>query len=440
VIENNRTGHIIALASYPTFDNRWFESDLGDGKFEEIFPAVDENGEPIDPDESILVNRAIQGRYNLGSTFKPFTAYAALSTGLLSIDDYYLDEGSYQMESVEADRCTSGLVRCIYKNATCSGTGQPCRYGWVDVETALAVSSDAFFYRVGELLMTENDYQPVLQDQVELFGFGSDTGIDLPYEFDGTVPDAALKARYAELGVITEAEGENYFTGDNVQLAIGQGLLSASPLQLAVGYSTIANGGFVMKPEIVKAVYEPGVPDATTPGYADVMQGRLATEPNVKGEVVRQIPMPPAIHAEISNGLTRVIYGPGTTSDYYHHTTGENLFYAYPSSAIPLGGKTGTAQGAGNYPWNDSSVFAAFSRDPERPYTVSAYLEKAGYGSRAAGPVVKCIFLQLSGLAPADEVTLSDPLDPLSTEAAPENLLRERSCYDGLDSARTGTE
>ena len=265
VVMNHETGHVIALASYPTFDNRWFESDLSGGKFEEIFPSVDENGDPIDPDESILVNRAIQGRYNLGSTFKPFTAYAALNTGLLSTNDYWTDPGTYRMDSVDKDLCNAGLVRCVYKNATC-GNGRPCVYGTVDTETALAVSSDAFFYRVGELMMTENDYQPILQEQVRLFGFGADTGIDLPFEFDGTVPDEELKARYAELGVISEDEGSGYFTGDNVQLAIGQGLLSATPLQLAVGYSTIANRGFVMKPEIIKAVYKPGVPDADLPG------------------------------------------------------------------------------------------------------------------------------------------------------------------------------
>jgi penicillin-binding protein 2 len=439
-VQNHDNGHVIALATYPTFDNRWFEADLGDGKFEELFPAVDENGDPIDPDESILVNRAIQGRYNLGSTFKPFTAYAALSTGLLSVNDYYLDQGSYKMESVKDFDCSSGLIRCVYKNATCSGTGKPCVYGWVDVETALAVSSDAFFYRVGELMMTENDNEPVLQEQLELFGFGADTGIELPYEFDGTVPDAALKREYADLGVISEDEGQGYFTGDNVQLAIGQGLLSASPLQLANGYSTIANGGFVMKPEIIKAIYEPGVPDATEPGFADVMAGRLAFEPHVDGEVERQFPMPAAIRNEINNGLSRVIRGPGTTSDYYHSTTGEKLFYSYPGAAIPVAGKTGTAQGAGNYPWNDSSAFAAYSQDPSRPYTVSAYLEKAGYGSRAAGPVVKCMFLQLSGLAPADEVVLSDPLDTESTEPAPEKWLRDNSCFDGRFSNEGTTE
>jgi penicillin-binding protein 2 len=440
VVQNHDNGHVIALASYPTFDNRWFESDLSGGKFEEIFPSVDAEGNPIDPDQSILVNRAIQGRYNLGSTFKPFTAYAALATGLLGVNDYYVDNGSYKMTSVEDDKCERGEVRCVYRNATCSGTGRPCVYGAVDVETALAVSSDAFFYRIGELLMTENDFQPVLQEQVRLFGFGADTGIQLPYEFDGTVPDAELKARYAELGVISEAEGSNYFTGDNVQLSIGQGLLSASPLQLAVGYSTIANYGFVMKPEIVKAVYEPGVPDAEAAGFADLGKARLATEPNIDGEVVRQIPMPQSIRQEIDAGLRRVITGPGTTSDYYHSTTGEKLFYFYPDDAIPISGKTGTAQGAGNYPWNDSSAFAAYSRDPARPYTVSAYLEKSGYGSQAAAPVVKCIYLQLSGLAFTDPVVLSDPLDPDSSVAAPSRQLTDTTCFAGRFDAVSTTE
>ncbi len=440
VIQNYQNGQIIALASYPTFDNRWFESDLGGGKFEEIFPAVDADGNPIDPDESILVNRAIQGRYNLGSTFKPFTAFAALDTGLLTVDDYYRDEGTYRMESVAEDKCNSGEVRCVYRNATCSGTQRPCVYGGVDVETALAVSSDAFFYRIGELIMTRNNFAPLLQDEVRRFGFGSDPGIDLPYAFDGTVPDAALKKKYADLGVISEAEGSNYFTGDNVQLAIGQGLLSASPLQLAVGYSTLASKGQVLKPEIIKAIYLPGVPDAPTQGYADLSQAKIHEEASPTGELMRAIEAPEEIWSEIERGLTRVINGPGTTSDFYHSTTGENLFYNYPDSAIPLAGKTGTAQGAKNYPWNDSSAFAAYSLDPNRPYTVSAYLEKAGYGSQAAAPVVKCIYLQLSNEVTADPVILSDALDPSSTEAAPPRQLADTSCYNGRFSHATTTE
>ena len=435
VVQNHDNGHVIALASYPSFDNRWFESDLSGGRFEELFPSTKPDGSPIDPDESILVNRAIQGRYNLGSTFKPFVAYAALNTGLMSTNDYYVDTGTYRMTSIENWRCETGLVRCVFKNATCSGTQRPCVYGAVDVETALAVSSDAFFYRIGENIMVENDLGPVLQEQVEMFSFGADTGIDLPFEFDGTVPDAELKARYAELGVISEDEGRSYYTGDNVQLAIGQGLLSASPLQLAVGYGAIGNGGFVLRPEIIKAIFEPGVPDAAEPGYADISQARFAEEPNVRGDLVRQIPMSSEIRTEITTGLRRVITGPGTVSDYYHSTTGEKLFYNYPSSAIQIAGKTGTAQGANNYPWNDSSAFAAFSVDPNHPYTVSAYLEKAGYGSQAAGPVVKCIYLQLSGIAPADPVELSDPLDTSNLVPTTPQRLADTSCFAGRFSA-----
>ncbi len=134
------------------------------------------------------------------------------------------------------------------------------------------------------------------------------------------------------------------------------------------GTRRIANGGFVMRPEIIKAIYEPGVPDAAEPGYADISRGpfRGGSEP------ARRSRSPDSdgaeeIGDEITRGLRRVITGPGTISDYYHSTTGEKLFFDYPSSAIPVAGKTGTAQGASNYPWNDSSAFAAYSIDPERP-------------------------------------------------------------------------
>ena len=210
----------------------------------------------------------------MGSTFKPFTAYAALNTGLITAGELFNDVGEYRMHTVDQGRCDAGLVRCVYKNATCSGTQRPCKYGPVNVTDALAISSDSFFYRIGEDIMAENNFGPVLQDQVRTFGFGADTGIDLPFEFDGTVPDKELKKRYAELGIISEDEGRGYFAGDNVQLAIGQGLLSATPLQLAVGYATIANQGFVFRPQIVKAIWNPGVPDGE-PGSVDLARGTI---------------------------------------------------------------------------------------------------------------------------------------------------------------------
>jgi penicillin-binding protein 2 len=185
----------------------------------------------------------------------------------------------------------------------------------------------------------------------------------------------------------------------------------------------------VLQPTIVRAIWNPGVPDGE-PGFADLSQGTVFED---LGEptLIRQISMPDDIRRPIVQGLQRVIYGPGVVSDYPHKTTGEHLFFDYPrgEQAIPLAGKTGTAQGANNYPWNDSSAFTGFSTDDDRPFVVTAYLEKAGYGSQAAAPVVKCTFLALSGLTKMDPVTLSEPLDLNATVSAPSLELRDpQSC------------
>ncbi|MEK7423268.1 MAG: penicillin-binding transpeptidase domain-containing protein, partial [Actinomycetota bacterium] len=110
-------------------------------------------------------------------------------------------------------------------------------------------------------------------------------------------------------------------------------------------------------------------------------------------------------------------------------------FKDYPHESLPLAGKTGTAQGAGQYPWNDSSVFGAFSLDDNQPYTVLAYLEKSGYGSKAAAPVVKCIFTALAEKVPGgtDEVLPSNPLDVNSPYPAPPKELADDTCLGGYD-------
>ena len=156
--------------------------------------------------------------------------------------------------------------------------------------------------------------------------------------------------------------------------------------------------------------------------------------------VVDKLEMPADIYNPIIEGLTRVIRGPGTTYDFYHETTGERLFRDFP---IQIAGKTGTVQGTGKYPWNDSSVFGAFglpaSADDTTspvPYTVVAFLEKSGYGSKAAAPVVKCIFLALTANADLDPVRLSDPLDTTSNQVAPELALTSPKCLGGSAGGR----
>jgi penicillin-binding protein 2 len=98
---------------------------------------------------------------------------------------------------------------------------------------------------------------------------------------------------------------------------------------------------------------------------------------------------------------------------------------------LPIAGKTGTAQGAASLPWNDSSAFAAFSLDANQPWVMSAYLEKSGYGSKAAAPVVKCMFMATLGAATVADVLPSNPLDITATVAAPERSLPSNRCLGG---------
>jgi len=426
VVLNHDTGAVVAMASYPNFDNRWFNSGISAEKFGQIFPVTD------DPDQSILVNRAISGRYNLGSSFKPFVAYAALHSGQLARGTkYYLkDDGYYQLTSIPKERCQLN-VKCIFKNATC-GNGAPCRYGRVNVVDALAVSSDVFFYKIGEEIFSERGNRPVLEEEVRQFGFGAPTEIDLPYEFVGTVPGKDLKKRLAAAGAITADEGRSYYVGDNVQFAIGQGLMSATPLQMAVAYSALANGGLVLRPKVVRAIWTPGTP-TTKSGRLNFAAGVLSKDLS-DAFVTRDMNMPAEIRDPIVEGLTRVVNGPGVRSDIYHSTTGERLFKSYPKNVLPIAGKTGTAQGFGNLPWNDSSAFGAFSKNPEKPYTVYAYLEKSGFGSRAAAPVVKCIFTALAERTRVDPAVPADPLDRSSVAPATSQYLTNPLCLVGSGS------
>lgn len=434
VVMDHTNGQVVAMASYPTFDNRWMESGITGDKFQQLFPSKNADGTSIDPDRSVLVNRAVSGNYNLGSTIKPFVAWSAMHAGLITADTVWLDEGIYTLQSIPPENCQhkGGVAKCIYKNATNKRTQLPSTYGPVTVTDALAVSSDTFFYKLGEEFWMRSEELPdqenLLKTNLERFGFGTKSGIQLPYEWKGRVPDDEVKAALVERGVLAEGEVPRLVVGDNVQVAIGQGLMAATPLQLTNAYATLANGGFLLEPTIIKNIYTASTPDLG-PAVADLAQGTVLVSfdrPTVRD----QLEMPPEVLAPIIEGLSRVIRGPGTfyPGDFYHQTTGETLFKNFP---VEIAGKTGTAQGAASLPWNDSSVFGAFGITPDVPYTVVAYLEKSGYGSKAAAPVVKCMFLALTDRVAKDPVQVSDPLDVASTIPAPPRQLADATCLGG---------
>jgi penicillin-binding protein 2 len=440
VVQDNSNGQILAMASYPRFDNRWMGNVSGK-KFDELFgKKIDPATGKADPDQSVLVNRAVQARYNLGSSIKPFIAWAALHSGIITPGYTFPDRGSYKLESISKDRCAAG-VRCEFFNAI-GGKGKPADYGPVNVESALAISSDAFFYRIGEKFWVLDrkaaQADPTLKGHSTLkedllrFGFGEKSGVQLPFEWSGRIPDDAVKKQLVDNKVLAKGEEPRLLVGDSVQAAIGQGLMAATPLQMANAYSTLANGGFLMQPTIVKNVYAPLVPDKS-PGMADLSKGTIIAsfdKPVIKDQLEMD-----GVRDPIITGLRRVVNqprmkSPGTfyPGSYYHPTTGQKLFETYPMNVLPIAGKTGTAQGAGSYPWNDSSAFGAFSLDEAQPYTVVAYLEKSGFGAKAAAPVVKCVFTALAGKAPMDPVLVSDQLDLNSTVPAPPTTLADHSC------------
>jgi penicillin-binding protein 2 len=432
VVINHTNGQVLAMASYPTFDNRWMESGISATKYKQLFPSTNPDGTKIDPDQSILVNRAVQGNYNLGSTIKPLVAWSAEHAGILNANARYVDTGFYTLQSIKPAECqqNGGLARCIFKNATNKRTNLPSEYGPVTLSDAIAVSSDTYFYRLGELFWQASEKTPnqenLLKTNLERFGLGNKTGIQLPFEWKGRIPDDAVKKALIAKGVLAKNEVPRLVVGDNVQVAIGQGLMAATPLQMANAYATIANGGARYQPTIVKNIYAPLTPDKF-PGWADLAAGKVVKSFDTP-TVQDTLEMPPAVRDPIVSGMRRVIRGRGVTFKIYHATTGEQLFKGFP---IDIAGKTGTVQGAGSLPWNDSSAFGAYSLDPRLPYTVYALLEKSGYGSKAAAPLTKCIFLALGGKVVLDPVQVSDPLDINSTVPAPSNKLRDTACLFG---------
>ncbi len=431
VVEKSGTGEIIAMASYPTFDNRWFSAGISGKKFKQLFPPdYDKNPDTF---PSPLVNRAIQGRYNVGSTFKPFTAYAALHTGFVQPGETYEDVGIYELKT---ERCLKKeITKCTFKNAFNFTTGRATTYGVIDISQALAVSSDTFFYRIGAELYLAYPDSDVLQSQYKLFGFGEKSGIDLPYEYSGVLPDKVAKARLAEQNAISDEEGTGFFVGDAIQMAIGQGLNAVTPLQLTNAYATLANGGYLLRPLIVHAMFPPGVPDdPAKPGYANVAarvpEKLFTTEVKPDRGLLDTAPL-----LSITPGLTCVVLFVQDSPCRFpngHEPTAQQAFKGFPHSTIPIAGKTGTAQGANNAQENDSSVFVAYQtgENAQTGYTVGAYLEKAGYGKRAAAPVVRCLMLGVNGLYVLDEPQLSDELDVRSPVAAPRNPMPSEACLD----------
>jgi penicillin-binding protein 2 len=338
-------GQVLALGSEPTFDPNAFAKPITQAKYDAIAKAP---GAP-------LYDRAIQGLYPTGSTMKPITSVAALQSGTITPDTVLQDNGCIGIGAANQQFCNSGSVA----------------HGSLAMRQALQVSSDVFYYQLGEF-MNPLPGEP-LQTWQRKLGLGNPTGIDLPNELGGLIPDRAWRAqidqkefdceRRKHVATCGISDGRPWTVGDNVNLAVGQGDLQATPLQMAVAYSAIVNGGDVLRPHLGLEV--------------DDSVGRLIQK--IDPPPSRHVDINPVYRQTIMDGLLAATSQPGGTS--------YDVFQHFPR---PVYGKTGTAQRGVQ---DDQSWFVCYSPGP-RPIVVAVTIEKGGFGAEAAAPAARQILSQ----------------------------------------------
>ena len=234
VVLDPKTGGVIAMASYPTFNPSDFVDGISDIEWAAL--TAEENNTPLN-------NWAIQGQYAPGSTFKPFSAIAGLESGLITPETTVYDDGEYEVPDCSGESCAFSNDR-------------DKSYGVVDLRRSLTVSSDFYYYGLGAQFWIQQNRvggPEKYADLLKQFGFDSDTGIDLSSEQAGRIPSPKWLAEYCA-NVGCQDGSDSWRTGNSVNMAIGQGDVLLTPLQIASGYATIGNGGTVWQPHVVKEV------------------------------------------------------------------------------------------------------------------------------------------------------------------------------------------
>jgi len=356
VVLDPRDASVLAMASNPTYDPNEFINGISVKRFSELNDPAGHYP---------LNNRAIQGLYAPGSTFKLATSMAALKNGLITPKDTFNDTGSYTI---------TGERPLTVTNA------RGARNGVVNVSQAITVSSDVFFDWLGQRFWDgRGKYgQAAIQDVARSLGMGDYTDVDLPFEADGRVSDPAGRERLHKDNPEAFPYPE-WYTGDNVNVAIGQGDTVVTPLQLANAYATFVNGGTVYAPRVGQAVVD--------------RDGREIRR--VEPKVVRRSELPAAVREPLLTGFRGVVGDPKGTAS--------GAFAGFPLGAFPVAGKTGTAEIGGK---QDTSLFTGYAPADNPRYVVTVVLEEAGLGASAAAPVARRV---LEGIAAKEGVSLAPP-------------------------------
>jgi penicillin-binding protein 2 len=367
-VMNIHNGEVLALGSEPSYDPNLFAKVVRQSDYDRLTDKA--NGDP-------LTNRAVASGYPTGSTFKLITATAALESGLITPDTPLNDPG----ELTVGDQ--------VFENAG------HVAHGVLSLRQALTVSSDVFFYQLGRDL---NEKGMPLQHWARELGLGRKTGIDLPEEGPGFVPGPKWRDReYAKFVRCRDRtnptpselalgkcgwQDRPWSVGDNVNLSVGQGDLAANPLQMAVAYATLANGGRVLRPRLGQRI-------ENSLGQA---------EQDLEAPTARRLNIAPQNRQAILDGLRGAASAPGGTST--------PVFATFP---VDIAGKTGTAEkGAGRA---DQSWYVALAPWPDPKYVVAVTDEAGGFGADTAAPMARRILAELFNVHEAQLVQGGGPSD-----------------------------
>jgi penicillin-binding protein 2 len=355
-----RNGQILAMGSYPSFNPNQFAKPLTKREFKALegIGTGPEGGSSPPP----LTNRAANGAYPTGSTFKPITAIASLEAGILN------------------PNAGLGAGQCIYVSTEPFCNAGHADYGAVGLVEALKVSSDTYFFEVGEL---DNGHGDVIQNMAHRLGIGQPTGIDLPSELTGIVPTPAWRAQVAREELRCErrrhvascgiSDGRPWSVGDDMHLAVGQGDLVTDPLQMAVAYSTLTNAfrdggeGTVVTPHLGMAI------ESSNGGIVQTI------DPAPKGHVH----LDPANVGLVMEGIHDATSETGGTS--------ADVWSGWNQAQHPVYGKTGTAERAGQV---EQAWYMCYIADPQRPIVIAVTVEQGGFGDQAAAPVARLMASQ----------------------------------------------
>ena len=362
IVMDPDTFGVEASASWPTFDPSWFVEGMTSREEERL--TGDEAGAP-------LFDRATQGTYAPGSTFKPFVALAAMKNGVVAPDGY-TDCPTEWAYPLDPDHSFSNW-----------SSFSP---GLISIQEALKLSCDTVFYQWGAAFYDRwradqlGEGSEPLQRDLRAFGFGRQPGIDLPSQSAGFIPTATWKQEQVDAG----EERYGWLPGDDILMSIGQGFVLATPLQIASGYAALANGGRLCEPRVAEQIQT---------------VDRKRVKP-IGSQNCRKLPFSDTEIDVILQGLRQVLEPGGTAAA---------AFQGFPLHRVPVMGKTGTAERPGfttdpdRTQGQDTSWFAAIVGPPNDQHVIVAMVEQGGHGSTTAAPIVRDIIENMYKLGDTGE-------------------------------------